>query len=175
MIFVHYKLVGVEEQALDGIVMITGPILNNVPLRCVCSFFGIFSLHSRLFLYQPFIMRTFSLLGHLPSVMKFQLTHFHSFSLFIIFLLRRLLFFFCPHLFGNYLSIRSIFCPKVSCWQFSYFCWWKAVCYLNSYGRDFKGGLFHFQDGEPATIEPLAGVSEPLYVFYGIFLQYLHW
>ncbi|KAL4638019.1 hypothetical protein ACB092_03G120900 [Castanea dentata] len=32
-----------------------------------------------------------------------------------------------------------------------------AVCYLNSYGRDFKGGLFHFKDGEPTTIEPLAG------------------
>lgn len=32
-----------------------------------------------------------------------------------------------------------------------------AVCYLNSYGKDFKGGLFHFQDGEPTTIEPLAG------------------
>jgi hypothetical protein len=82
MTFVHYKLAGVEEQALDGIVMITGPILNNVPLRCVCSFFSIFSLHSRLFLYQPFILRTFSLVGHLPSVMKFQLTHFHSFSLY---------------------------------------------------------------------------------------------
>lgn len=32
-----------------------------------------------------------------------------------------------------------------------------AVCYLNSYGNDFKGGLFHFQDGDPTTIEPLAG------------------
>ncbi|KAG2701743.1 hypothetical protein I3760_06G058200 [Carya illinoinensis] len=32
-----------------------------------------------------------------------------------------------------------------------------AVCYLNSFGKDFKGGLFHFQDGEPRTIEPLAG------------------
>lgn len=32
-----------------------------------------------------------------------------------------------------------------------------AVCYLNSYGRDFKGGLFHFKDGEPTTIEPMAG------------------
>ncbi|KAL6351656.1 hypothetical protein AAG906_041010 [Vitis piasezkii] len=32
-----------------------------------------------------------------------------------------------------------------------------AVCYLNSYGKDFKGGLFHFQDGDPTTIVPLAG------------------
>lgn len=35
----------------------------------------------------------------------------------------------------------------------------KAVCYLNSYGKDFKGGLFRFQSGEPATIAPSAGVS----------------
>ncbi|OMO72532.1 oxidoreductase [Corchorus olitorius] len=34
-----------------------------------------------------------------------------------------------------------------------------AVCYLNSYQKDFEGGLFHFQDGEPKTIAPLAGVS----------------
>ncbi|KAK7260575.1 hypothetical protein RIF29_26730 [Crotalaria pallida] len=32
-----------------------------------------------------------------------------------------------------------------------------AVCYLNSYGKDFDGGLFHFQDGEPASIMPQAG------------------
>ncbi|XP_022724939.1 uncharacterized protein LOC111281460 isoform X1 [Durio zibethinus] len=32
-----------------------------------------------------------------------------------------------------------------------------AVCYLNSYQTDFKGGLFHFQDGEPKTIAPLVG------------------
>ncbi|KAK8516762.1 hypothetical protein V6N11_007527 [Hibiscus sabdariffa] len=32
-----------------------------------------------------------------------------------------------------------------------------AVCYLNSYGKDFEGGLFHFQDGEPKTIAPMAG------------------
>ncbi|KAL7181070.1 hypothetical protein ACSBR1_040018 [Camellia fascicularis] len=32
-----------------------------------------------------------------------------------------------------------------------------AVCYLNSYGKDFKGGLFHFQDWEPTTIVPVAG------------------
>lgn len=35
----------------------------------------------------------------------------------------------------------------------------KAVCYLNTYGKDFEGGLFHFQDGEPKTIVPSAGVS----------------
>ncbi|KAF5750072.1 hypothetical protein HS088_TW03G00404 [Tripterygium wilfordii] len=33
----------------------------------------------------------------------------------------------------------------------------KAVCYLNTYGEDFKGGLFHFQDREPETIMPSAG------------------
>lgn len=35
----------------------------------------------------------------------------------------------------------------------------KAVCYLNSYGKEFKGGLFRFQIGEPATVAPSAGVS----------------
>ncbi|KAI5385368.1 hypothetical protein KIW84_072099 [Lathyrus oleraceus] len=33
----------------------------------------------------------------------------------------------------------------------------SVVCYLNTYGKDFNGGLFHFQDGEPATIIPAAG------------------
>lgn len=33
----HYKSAGAEGQALDGIVMITDPILNNVPLRCVSA------------------------------------------------------------------------------------------------------------------------------------------
>ncbi|KAF8389678.1 hypothetical protein HHK36_024197 [Tetracentron sinense] len=32
-----------------------------------------------------------------------------------------------------------------------------AVCYLNSHGKDFKGGLFNFQDGDPATIAPVVG------------------
>lgn len=31
------------------------------------------------------------------------------------------------------------------------------MCYLNSYGVDFRGGLFHFQDGEPATFIPMTG------------------
>ncbi|KVH97464.1 prolyl 3-hydroxylase 1 isoform X1 [Cynara cardunculus var. scolymus] len=34
---------------------------------------------------------------------------------------------------------------------------YAAVCYLNSYGVDFGGGLFHFQDGEPTTFIPMAG------------------
>ncbi|KAL8229893.1 hypothetical protein R6Q57_014793 [Mikania cordata] len=34
---------------------------------------------------------------------------------------------------------------------------YAAVCYLNSYGADFGGGLFHFQDGEPTTFSPMAG------------------
>ncbi|KAE8648112.1 prolyl 3-hydroxylase 1 [Cucumis sativus] len=33
----------------------------------------------------------------------------------------------------------------------------SAVCYLNSYGVEFGGGLFHFQDGEPETISPFYG------------------
>ncbi|XP_047177082.1 uncharacterized protein LOC124844233 isoform X2 [Vigna umbellata] len=33
----------------------------------------------------------------------------------------------------------------------------SAVCYLNSYGKDFSGGIFHFQDGEPKSIMPKAG------------------
>ncbi|KAF9625328.1 hypothetical protein IFM89_021698 [Coptis chinensis] len=32
-----------------------------------------------------------------------------------------------------------------------------AVCYLNSHAKDFEGGLFHFQDGEPETIVPMIG------------------
>lgn len=36
----------------------------------------------------------------------------------------------------------------------------KAVCYLNSHGKDFNGGIFHFKDGEPSYIVPNAGVSE---------------
>ncbi|KAL6187583.1 hypothetical protein ACLB2K_038981 [Fragaria x ananassa] len=32
-----------------------------------------------------------------------------------------------------------------------------AVCYLNNYGDDFKGGLFHFQVGDLATIVPSSG------------------
>ncbi|XP_050375239.1 uncharacterized protein LOC126792801 [Argentina anserina] len=32
-----------------------------------------------------------------------------------------------------------------------------AVCYLNNYGDDFKGGRFHFQDGDLATIVPSSG------------------
>ncbi|CAN0876802.1 Prolyl 3-hydroxylase 1 [Linum grandiflorum] len=32
-----------------------------------------------------------------------------------------------------------------------------AVCYLNTYNEDFKGGLFHFQNGHPKTIAPMAG------------------
>lgn len=35
----------------------------------------------------------------------------------------------------------------------------KAVCYLNNYGEDFSGGMFHFQDGEPENYVPMAGVS----------------
>ncbi|XP_077236198.1 2-oxoglutarate (2OG) and Fe(II)-dependent oxygenase superfamily protein isoform X2 [Tasmannia lanceolata] len=35
-----------------------------------------------------------------------------------------------------------------------------VVCYLNSHGKDFKGGMFHFQDGEPATVVPMAGITE---------------
>ncbi|CAL1408479.1 unnamed protein product [Linum trigynum] len=33
----------------------------------------------------------------------------------------------------------------------------SAICYLNTYGQDFKGGLFHFRDGHPNTLVPAAG------------------
>ncbi|KAL5995518.1 hypothetical protein ACLOJK_025581 [Asimina triloba] len=33
----------------------------------------------------------------------------------------------------------------------------SAVCYLNSFGVEFEGGLFHFHDGDPTTIVPMAG------------------
>uniref|UniRef100_A0A1D1Y3L1 Prolyl 3-hydroxylase 1 n=1 Tax=Anthurium amnicola TaxID=1678845 RepID=A0A1D1Y3L1_9ARAE len=32
-----------------------------------------------------------------------------------------------------------------------------SFCYLNNYGKDFRGGVFHFKDGEPASIIPQAG------------------
>ncbi|RYQ97253.1 hypothetical protein Ahy_B08g093281 isoform E [Arachis hypogaea] len=32
-----------------------------------------------------------------------------------------------------------------------------VVCYLNNYGKDFNGGLFRFQDGQPMSIMPMAG------------------
>ncbi|XP_024193062.1 uncharacterized protein LOC112196826 isoform X2 [Rosa chinensis] len=35
-----------------------------------------------------------------------------------------------------------------------------AVCYLNNYGDDFKGGLFHFQDGDLTTIVPSSGITD---------------
>ncbi|CAM6093377.1 unnamed protein product [Calypogeia fissa] len=34
---------------------------------------------------------------------------------------------------------------------------YSAVCYLNTYEEDFKGGLFHFQGGGPSTIIPSLG------------------
>ncbi|WCJ33675.1 2-oxoglutarate (2OG) and Fe(II)-dependent oxygenase superfamily protein [Euphorbia peplus] len=33
-----------------------------------------------------------------------------------------------------------------------------AVCYLNDYDKDFTGGLFHFHDGHPTTVIPMAGL-----------------
>ncbi|KAI3848346.1 hypothetical protein MKW98_005726 [Papaver atlanticum] len=32
-----------------------------------------------------------------------------------------------------------------------------AVCYLNNHGKDFEGGVFHFQEGEPTSVVPVAG------------------
>ncbi|EEC74838.1 hypothetical protein OsI_10685 [Oryza sativa Indica Group] len=32
-----------------------------------------------------------------------------------------------------------------------------AVCYLNDHGKDYKGGILQFQDGEPSFITPVAG------------------
>eukprot|EP00897_Mesotaenium_endlicherianum_P005818 jgi/Mesen1/5264/ME000263S04371 len=36
---------------------------------------------------------------------------------------------------------------------------YSAVCYLNDYGADFQGGLFRFQQGQPRTVSPAAGVE----------------
>ncbi|KAJ3674114.1 hypothetical protein LUZ60_006106 [Juncus effusus] len=33
----------------------------------------------------------------------------------------------------------------------------SAVCYLNNYGTDFKGGILRFQNGEPSSVLPVAG------------------
>lgn len=33
----------------------------------------------------------------------------------------------------------------------------KAVCYLNNHGKDYKGGILRFQDGEPSCVVPVAG------------------
>lgn len=38
MMLCVFKSAGLEERALDGIVMITGPISNSGTLRCVCNF-----------------------------------------------------------------------------------------------------------------------------------------
>lgn len=56
----------------------------------------------------------------------------------------------------NTLIVKLCDCYSLNIFIFSMF---KAVCYLNSYGVDFGGGLFHFQDGEPTTFVPMAGVS----------------
>lgn len=118
--------------------MITGPILNNVPLRCVWDLFGRFSHISCVFLVQSLV--NFHIISSFPDADIFL-----SFASILFF--------------SNFL---------VLVWSiniYSYSLWWKAVCYLNSYRKDFNGGLFHFQDGEPTTIEPLAGVSEVVYGF----------
>jgi len=48
----------------------------------------------------------------------------------------------------------------------------KAVCYLNSFEEDFRGGIFHFQDGEPANFVPMSGVSESLLHFWAYIDHY---
>jgi hypothetical protein len=45
---------------------------------------------------------------------------------------------------------------------------------LNNYGNDFKGGLFHFQDGDLATIVPSGGVSEDFKRMFSSFFTHLH-
>lgn len=47
----------------------------------------------------------------------------------------------------------------------------KAVCYLNSHGKSFRGGLFHFKDGELPTVVPSAGVSLPVWLFPVLFVS----
>lgn len=58
------------------------------------------------------------------------------------------------------------FCLLCSSLWLSSCVWQKAVCYLSSYEVDFRGGLFHFQDGEPRTISPFCGVSCKIKAIY---------
>lgn len=46
----------------------------------------------------------------------------------------------------------------ITCSFLSYYL--KAVCYLNNHGEDYKGGILKFQDGDPSSIVPIAGVSK---------------
>lgn len=76
---------------------------------------------------------------------------------------------------SNNVTFQSVFCYSIQPFFGYWICfladtqllspfWYissKIVCYLNTYGKDFNGGLFHFKDGEPATIMPAVGVSFP--------------
>jgi hypothetical protein len=42
----------------------------------------------------------------------------------------------------------------------------KAVCYLNNHGEDYKGGILQFQDGDPSSIVPVAGVSKSTFTLH---------
>ena len=49
----------------------------------------------------------------------------------------------------------------------------KAVCYLNNHGEDYKGGILQFQDGDPSSIVPVAGVSKYTFTL-AVFSKILH-
>ncbi|XLR26095.1 hypothetical protein S83_053995, partial [Arachis hypogaea] len=56
---------------------------------------------------------------------------------------------------GTAVVINPVF--SVTYWDCDTDFWWHVVCYLNNYGKDFDGGLFRFQDGQPMSIMPMAG------------------
>ncbi|CAN1152076.1 hypothetical protein LINPERHAP2_LOCUS18518, partial [Linum perenne] len=93
-----------------------------------------------------FIHRSCSTLGYRPNVFSTTLSHLIATN--------------SSHLIVPFLSIRERLKDKVE--EFFHceyeLCVEFTVCYLNTYGEDFKGGLFRFQDGHPITISPMAGV-----------------
>ncbi|XP_031388625.1 uncharacterized protein LOC116201504 isoform X2 [Punica granatum] len=107
-----------------------------------------------------FIHKSSSTVGYRPNVFSTTLSHLIATN--------------CPQLIVPLVPLREKLKDKVE----EFFGWSKgasigwhsddnrpylkqrdytAVCYLNTHGRSFSGGLFHFQDGEPKTVVPSAG------------------
>jgi len=60
-----------------------------------------------------------------------------------------------------FVSVLNFF---ITCSFLSYYL--KAVCYLNNHGEDYKGGILQFQDGDPSSIVPVAGVSKSTFTLH---------
>lgn len=58
----------------------------------------------------------------------------------------------------------------ITCSFLSYYL--KAVCYLNNHGEDYKGGILQFQDGDPSSIVPVAGVSKSFLLCIRVVSEY---